>query len=239
MGISDPIFINSVSEILDRLELELNVLQATLTLCELKRLQHLLKSDFVTWERLSGSAKEIRSRLADELNLRTVLVIETDKQNYFKPSAPLFGSDFAAKFASNGVYELDEAAKCLALGRSTAGVFHLMRIMEVGIRSLARCLQIPDPVKPADRNWGKILEKIWNDGIEKKWPKAGDRLVGDGALFEELHASLDAVKNPWRNSTMHVEKKYTDDEAEHIFVSVKGFMKKLASRCDEDGKPCA
>ena len=27
---------------------------------------------------------------------------------------------------------------------------------------------------------------------------------------------------------MHVENKYTDDEAEHIFVAVKGFIDKLA-----------
>jgi hypothetical protein len=64
-------------------------------------------------------------------------------------------------------------------------------------------------------------------------------MSGDGALFEELYASLDAVRNPWRNAPMHVERKYTDDEAEHIFVAVKGFMMKLASRCDEDGKPFA
>jgi hypothetical protein len=38
---------------------------------------------------------------------------------------------------------------------------------------------------------------------------------------------------------MHVEKRYSDDEAEHIFVAVKGFMKKLADRCDEEGNPKA
>jgi hypothetical protein len=38
---------------------------------------------------------------------------------------------------------------------------------------------------------------------------------------------------------MHVENKYTDDEAEHIFTAVKGFMKKLAARCDENGMPLA
>jgi hypothetical protein len=38
---------------------------------------------------------------------------------------------------------------------------------------------------------------------------------------------------------MHVENKYTNDEAEHIFVAVKGFMMKLASRCDENGDPKA
>jgi hypothetical protein len=79
---------------------------------------------------------------------------------------------------------------------------------------------------------------MW-EGIERKWPTTADRAVGDGALFESLHASLDAVKNPWRNATMHVENKYTDDEAEHIFVAVRGFMTKLASRCDENGDPKA
>ena len=38
---------------------------------------------------------------------------------------------------------------------------------------------------------------------------------------------------------MHVESKYTDDEAEHILMAVRGFMKKLASRCDEEGNPKA
>jgi hypothetical protein len=39
---------------------------------------------------------------------------------------------------------------------------------------------------------------------------------------------------------MHIGgKKYTDDEAEHIFLAVKGFMKILASRVDENGEPKA
>jgi hypothetical protein len=41
------------------------------------------------------------------------------------------------------------------------------------------------------------------------------------------------------NPTMHVESKYTDEEAEHIFIAVRGFMKKLASRMDESGQPLA
>jgi hypothetical protein len=110
--------------------------------------------------------------------------------------------------------------------------------MEIAILALSRCMAIPDPIRPGDRNWGTILNAVWA-GIEARWPTTASRLAGDGALFEELHASLDAVKNPWRNSTMHVEKKYTGDEAEHIFVAVKGFMKKLASRMDEEGKPLA
>lgn len=137
-----------------------------------------------------------------------------------------------------GAFELDEAAKCRALGRPTAAVFHLMRLMEIGVRATARCLGIPDPLKPAERNWGRILGGI-KAGIDAKWPTGSDRISGDGALFEALHASLDAVKNPWRNATMHVENKYTDSEAEMIFLAVKGFMTRLADRCDENGLPLA
>jgi hypothetical protein len=181
---------------------------------------------------------ELNRRIRDELSLMQFLHISSDMAKYYRPTSPLFGTSIEAKFLSVA-FELDEAAKCLALGRPTASVFHLMRIVELGVRTTARCLQIPDPTKPYERNWGNILRTIRDEGIAVKWPTPGARMSGDCALFEELYASLDAVRNPWRNATMHVERKYTDDEAEHIFVAVKGFMVKLASRCDEDGKPFA
>jgi hypothetical protein len=109
--------------------------------------------------------------------------------------------------------------------------------MEIGLRAIAACLAIPDPIKPAERNWGTMLQKIRKDGIAARW--LADRAKGDGALFEELYASLDEVKSVWRDPTMRVEKKYTDSEAEDIFGAVKGFMRKLASRCDENGDPKA
>lgn len=174
-----------------------------------------------------------------ELRAVHFLALSTPEKSLFEPSAPLFGADFAAKFKTSGAFELDEAAKCMALGRPTAAVFHLMRILELGIAAFATCLGIPDPIKPAERNWGIILKKIKEEGIEKKWPTPADRMKGDGLLFKSLHASLDAAKNPWRNETMHVSGKYTDDEARHIFVAVEGLMKKLSARMDENGLPLA
>jgi hypothetical protein len=40
-------------------------------------------------------------------------------------------------------------------------------------------------------------------------------------------------------ATMHLDQKYTEAEAKHVFEIVKGFMIKLASRCDENGNPKA
>ncbi len=38
---------------------------------------------------------------------------------------------------------------------------------------------------------------------------------------------------------MHVEIKYTPDEAKTVFILVEGFMKTISSRMDEYGEPLA
>ena len=168
-----------------------------------------------------------------------MFVIESEKDKYFDSETPVFGQDVQDKFIST-TFEIDEAAKCFALSRSTACVFHLMRAMEIVIRALARCLSIPDPTKPAQRNWGFIL-KSFKDEIDdrnvarpSRWSNADDR-----QFFDDAYASIDVVRNAWRNTTMHVERKYTDDEAEGVLIAVQVFMKKIASRLDEGGQPLA
>jgi len=205
----------------------------------LRSLALILRSDSSGWPmEQQGYFRDAMARLRDELSSVTLLELDAKDRGFFEPDAPLFGPDFATKFPSNGAFELEEAAKCIALGRSTASVFHLMRLMEIAVRAVARCLGIPDPLQPADRSWGAVLNKV-RDAITAKWPTVAARSSGDGEIFDSLYASLDAVKNPWRNATMHPANKYTAEEAENVFAAVKGFMMKLASRCDENGDPKA
>ena len=51
--------------------------------------------------------------------------------------------------------------------------------------------------------------------------------------------SLIAIKDGCRDDTMHVESTYTEDEANLLFALTKGFMQKVASRLDENGRPFA
>ncbi len=237
--VKNPVVTKALLKDVDELKDNLNILGLRMVLKSAERLEKAISDqEGFAWETVGKLCDEIDNRLSDELSLTKLFVLNIKEQEYFSPHQPLFGSDVAVKFQTELAFEVDEAAKCLALARPTASVFHLMRSMEIGIRAVARCLGIADPVRPAERNWGAILKAL-KDGIDAKWPIPATRMAGDGALFEEFYASLEAVRNPWRNATMHVEKKYTDDEAEHIFVAVKGFMKKLASRCDENGDPKA
>jgi hypothetical protein len=238
----DPVVAGTATENLSELVTALAAVHAPLSIMAAEKLKkeigrHKDEHDPFTYGDLEQAYAALYSRIRDELSLVKLLAVKPDREKYYAPTVPIFGTVVAAKFPI-AAFDIDEACKSFALDRSTAAVFHLMRVLEIGIRALARALQIPDPLKPAERNWGVILKEIWT-GIEKKWPTSASRMHGDGALFEGLHASLDAVKNPWRNATMHVETKYTDDEAEHILIAVRGFMKKLASRMDEEGKPLA
>jgi hypothetical protein len=192
----------------------------------------------LTYGGFSRGMEDIDQRLQDELSDTKAFVLEGKRSDYFEPKEPLFGSDFEKKFLSAGVFELDEAAKCRAFGHDTAAVFHLMRLMEIGIRVTATCLGIPDPTKPNDRNWHEILKKIKGETdarfANKTWKPSGDK-----EFFDSAYVSLDAVRIAWRNPTMHIENKYTPDEADDVFVAVRLFIKKLASRMDEQGQPLA
>jgi hypothetical protein len=175
----------------------------------------------------------------DELSLTMLFSVKPENAKYYEPVEPLFGKTVADQFPTDATSEIEEAGKCLALNRHTACVFHLMRVLEVGIEAARKCLNIPDPVKDADRNWGKMLKNIKAEIDRRNVAKPVLWKNADKNFFEEIYASLDAVRNVWRNATMHVEKTYSEEQAEHIFNAVRGFMSKLAERVDEKGQPLA
>jgi hypothetical protein len=177
--------------------------------------------------------QQIAGRLIDELDAAAYLYLSPIEMSLYLQDAPLFGAEVSAKFPSLA-YEVSEGGKCLGLERSTAAAFHFIRCLEGGIAAMSRCLGIADPTKGHERNWNKMLEKI-RDSISTKWP--GSTINDDKQFFQTAHAALAAIQNPYRNATMHLDQKYTPDEARHIMEMVGGFMKKLAARMDENGSP--
>ncbi|MDB6105303.1 MAG: hypothetical protein JWO52_5302 [Gammaproteobacteria bacterium] len=177
---------------------------------------------------LIASMDQLANSFGAELEAKKFLMIGADQSKYFEevPIA-VWGQDFANKFPST-LTELNEAAKCLALSRSTAAVFHLMRLTEVGLEAIHHCLGITTVLVGNDRNWGNILRGIKTniDGRGNTW--------SERSLFEEFYFLLDSVKSA-RNNTMHLDAVYTEERAEIIFAATRGFMTRIASRLDENG----
>jgi hypothetical protein len=123
--------------------------------------------------------------------------------------------------------DIEEAGKCLALGRATACVLHTMRILEVGLKALAKALNIP--YAPS---WESYLKQI-SDQIAAKHKNKTTKWKREEKFYRDLSGDLLLVKQAWRNPTMHIDRKYGIDEAEQIFNAAKIFMQRLASHFTE------
>ncbi len=229
-------------EACDRINLLVTKVAVSLLDQEFERAEQI--SDTFAWRgnrfaRMKGHLDGAIRCLHYESPLKNALILPPGMEDYYEPSSPLFGIEVQNRFPA-ATYEIEEAGKCVAVGRSTAAVFHLMRVMECGIYAVARCLGITDPVRGSDKNWGRILQKIHDERLSRNASATrGWTNLDDKAYFDGAYATLDAVRNAWRNTTMHVENKYSGEEALHIFVAVRAFMMKLASRMDQDGQPLA
>lgn len=227
-----PVIVERVDELISAIE----QLYARTTLIAARRLRDSVERDLTfTWKDLRNAEADIESRLRDELGLVKLFVLNDQQSIALQPGHMLVGQQIADRFPSI-LFEIEEAAKCLVLLRPTACVFHCMRSLEITIRALGSFLGIPDPTKPAEKNWGTILGVI-KEKMDSRYP-AKTRMPGtEGCQVERLYAFLEAIKNPWRNATMHVENLYQPHEASHILQCLHVFLADLAQLCDEDGQP--
>ena len=140
-------------------------------------------------------------------------------QSEFYAQEELFGADVNLKFPSIH-YDMIEAGNCFAMGRGTACVFHLMRIMETGVQGFGNKLGIS---LANEKNWQNILDEV-NKAIKSLPPK-----VQGTVEMSQAAANLYAVKIAWRNQVMHPNDKYTLEEAKNLIGQVKLFMEQLAA----------
>lgn len=208
--------------------------------CSLKLIDRLLNrmstpGAVVTYGHIQGDFHEVESRLADELSARYLFALDARQAEAFQSGS--FGENVEAQFPVL-IDEIRECYKCYALERGTAAAFHAIRCLECGFAAMWRCLGIADPISGFERNWANRKKKV-EEQMELKWPTKTGRFSGDAQLFDEALGLLAGLQNPYRNATMHFDAKYTLDEAWHIMELVKGFMRKIASRMDENGLPLA
>jgi hypothetical protein len=178
----------------------------------------------LTYANLGEYLEELRNRMTDELKHSLLVFIPNDKAKYYRNKLP-FGREVVDKWPSLA-YDIEEAARCFATDRHTATVFHLMRIMEVGVLAFAKVLKIKLPSQK-EWYWGNIIPVI-NDklnSMKAKTPRAKDRK----RPLQEGAAYLHHVKEVWRNQTMHPKATYTEHEAERVFANVKQFMEFLVT----------
>jgi hypothetical protein len=172
----------------------------------------------VSSKQLSKVLSEVENTIRREMSCVQFFYMPSEQTDFYSQNE-LFGAQVNAKFPSIQ-YDMEEAGNSFAMGRGTACVFHLMRIMEVGVREFGKKLGVS---LVNEKNWQNILDEL-NKAIKILSPKAAGTVE-----MSQASANLYAVKLGWRNEVMHPKDTYTLEEAKNLIGQVKLFMGQLAT----------
>jgi HEPN domain-containing protein len=173
---------------------------------------------------LSSSIECLKQTILAELQTRLFYGVDPFCARYFE-NPELFGTEVFYAFPSANE-DICEAGNCLALERGTACVMHMQRAMEAALKVLAKDLGIEQ-----QKDLGGYLRRI-EEELESRFKKARARTVEE-QFYSEARVTFDAVRRAWRNPSMHVGENYSPDRAEEILISVRAFMRHLATKLRE------
>lgn len=186
------------------------------------------KKSAPTYRQAGEDIRALQNTLDAELQTRQFFFVPPERADYYcvGPWFPIDDSLYLGKkmesFRSvitafpSSKNDICEAGNCFALDRPTATVFHLMRVMEAGLKATAKALGAA-----YTSDWGNCFRDIEKHG-EQSDP-----------FFKEAIAYLRSIKTVWRNPTMHIDRSFSEPEAERILNAVSAFMAHLATRLTE------
>jgi hypothetical protein len=176
--------------------------------------------------------EELSGRVQDHLRSVYFMHVPKGKADYYRTYP--FDTRVSERFPS-ATFDIEEAGKCYALARHTACVMHLMRVVEIGLRTYGTALGVTASIAAARPNWNDVL-RVANDEI-LRLNRSGDATwtPEKRSFFEGLHPYFHAIRIAWRNTTMHVENRYDEERAGEIFNAVKSWMRYMSTHLDEAG----
>jgi hypothetical protein len=180
----------------------------------------------ITFGELDALETELANRITDELERALLLHVGPSVAKYYGLTSP-FGEVVSVAFPDS-IIDTEEAGNCLALGRDTACVMHLMRVMESGIAALAKSLNVAADFK----TWDTVIKKLRAE-LEVSYPQMDPAMKGKRDFYAHSFDRLTAVKDALRNPTMHARVHYDPSRAEEVYRAVRSFMQLLAEQLTE------
>lgn len=175
-----------------------------------------------SWIEVKKHLGDFVGRVQDELEYKIAFILNPGQEARWIQGADWFGEETKLAFPSSAD-DMAEAIKCLALGRYTACVMHLMRALETPLKLQAKSLGL----NPNRDNWGDLLNTIEGE-ISK---------LRNGDPEKEFHSAaltqFRFIKTAWRDASMHQRSKYVEEDAEPIMAATKAVMRQLATRLRE------
>lgn len=194
----------------------------------------------------SGMSTELRyarEAIGDELAKNTFAVVDT-KRVPCPGYTELLGMKVIEAFPHT-IEDIMEASSCLIADCNTAAVFHLMRVVEWGLRALCVHLGLRrvrrhtktgrmkyTPISYTD--WETMLNQL-QDKVDSKINKMkrGKRKQAAQEFYYPVLQDIRGIRDAWRNHVMHTRAIYIKEEADAILAHVKRLMALLALKLSE------
>jgi hypothetical protein len=204
---------------------------AAMTKDTIERLGRGGRANSYNW--LKDQIDTLQSLFEKEIDGKLFIYVAPERTRFWPRVAEpnLFGAEVAKAFPS-AAQDIRQAGMAIATHLSTAGVFHLMRVLEVALTVLGKEFG----VSLANTNWGPAIEQIESRvrdmHKDPKW-KALPDCKEQQAFYAQAAAHFGVLKDAWRNYTMHGHVQYDEFEVEQVFNAIKAFMQKLAQKLSE------
>jgi hypothetical protein len=183
---------------------------------------------------IRSEVTHIARAIRDELSKRTFFLASPERREYAE-NPKYIGQNVLDAFPSieNDVYE---AGNCLAAECNTAAVFHLMRVVEWGLRAL--CVHMG--LRRAKKKKGKrvpISYVDWETMLNQLQPlvdakiakmRRGEAKQEAQEFYYPVLQDIRAIRDAWRNHLMHTRATYSSADAEAIVSHVKRLMSVLS-----------
>lgn len=183
--------------------------------------------DGFTARNASDRVSDLMDSLRRETESKFIFVMSTEYRGFYKDSLDEMSAVFERFPRSE--YDFVEAGKCLAFGRPTACVLHLMRALEQPLVKMADGLGVPVGEKDP---WGTILSGV---RIAMRQRDQGGKNVAKWSSKAEsqfFHMAADCLKHiqvATRDPGAHAQKeRYTSEEARLEYENTKRFLIQMA-----------
>ena len=107
-------------------------------------------------------------------------------------------------------------------------MYHLSGAVQEALECLSRQLKVP--LDPTTDTWNGLINKIDSAFKAKQASSPKKTWKALEPFYSELVSDIKAIKNAWRNPTMHFRRIYSDTQAEKVYGRVQEFMIHASTR---------
>jgi hypothetical protein len=199
--------------------------------------------DAKNWSCLAADLRNAHDMIWHDIWQRKFIQVPAEYSEFVNNDL-LFGLEVLTAF-QEAKADIQQAGNCLATDSGTAAVFHLMRVVEMGLLALCEHLHITRvrrSKKPGKKKYTTITYSQWEKMLGAVHVKVdakidrlppGKRKQDLQEFYYPLLQDLKGFKDAWRNHVMHGRREYPVPEAKIVFEHVKRFMVVLSTRLSQ------